>query len=399
MSLLEARRGLNDIEEYSVETVDANIIVNANETNYDVPVAIKAEILRRLNNLEFNRYPPIKAETLAKKIAEDYGVDESNVKIGNGSSELLQMACFAFGGSGRRIAFPSPSFSMYGVYTKLADSEAVPYPLDVNGYVDADLVIEFCKEKNPALLIVCNPNNPTGNYNPLAVMEKILANVSCPVIMDEAYMEFAKGDGIDPMDMRPLEKIRMVAGSTLALLNKYSNFAVFRTFSKAYGAAGLRCGYGIGSTFMMKILGKALLPYHVNALTLAAAEVLYDHKGTFKERIETTCHERDIMATELKDLGFQVWDTSTNFVLCRPNPRLMQKLATLSDEKHGRANNLEDLTKAGKYIFQALLKAKILVRDYTAHPALTGSLRISVGTPEENKEILRQIRNVCWEAN
>jgi histidinol-phosphate aminotransferase len=102
-------------------------------------------------------------------------------------------------------------------------------------------------------------------------MEQIIANVDCPVIMDEAYMEFAKGSGVDPQDLRPLNKLKQVAGSTLALTGKYSNFMVFRTFSKAYGLAGMRCGYAVGSAVLMRVLGKTLLPYHVNGYSLMAA--------------------------------------------------------------------------------------------------------------------------------
>ena len=138
-------------------------------------------------------------------------------------------------------------------------------PLTSEGFVDADAVIAFCAKEQPSLLIVCNPNNPTGNYNSLAAMEKIIANVACPVIMDEAYMEFADGKELPPNDMRPLNKIWLVAGSTLSLLGKYSNFMVFRTFSKAYGLAGMRCGYAVGALGLVRQLGKALLPYHVNA--------------------------------------------------------------------------------------------------------------------------------------
>ena len=243
MAGFNARTGLEELEEYAVEHVAADIIVNANESNYNLPRPIEQAVAAKLAGFPFNRYPPMQAETLRGLIAEDLALDADNIRIGNGSSELLQMACYAFGGNGRKIAFPYPSFSMYGVYTKLADSIAAPYPLTLAGYVDPDKVIEFCRAEQPALLIVCNPNNPTGNYNPLEVMEKILANVSCPVVMDEAYMEFAKGSGVDPQDLRPLNKLKLVAGSTLALTGKYSNFMCLRTFSKAYGLAGLRVGY------------------------------------------------------------------------------------------------------------------------------------------------------------
>ena len=232
MSEIAIRSSLAGLEEYEVETIEAKIIVNANESNYPVPASIQQEIEEKTKSFLFNRYPPIKCETLCSLIAETLGVDIDKVRVGNGSSELLQMACYAFGGAGKKIAVPYPSFSMYGVYAQMSDSEVLRYPLNVEGFLDAEAVIAFCKENQPDLLILNNPNNPTGNYNPLSVIEQIIANVECPIIVDEAYMEFARGEGVDPRDLRPLSQLKLVAGSALALLNKYHNFLVFRTFPK-----------------------------------------------------------------------------------------------------------------------------------------------------------------------
>ena len=191
---------------------------------------MRKKFTQRTARFPFNRYPPIKSENLCEVIAKELDVDIDCVKIGNGSSELLEKACYVFGGPGKKIAVPWPSFSMYGEYAAFSDSEEVRYPLTAEGFVDADSVISFCKEQQPSLLIVCNPNNPTGNYNSLAAMEKILANVDCPVILDEAYMEFADGKELAPNDLRPMHKLWLVAGSTLSLVGRYSNLMVFRTF-------------------------------------------------------------------------------------------------------------------------------------------------------------------------
>ena len=397
MTMIDARKGLENLEEYQVETVEADIIVNANENNYDMPEPLRDQIQAQTASFAYNRYPPMKAETLIRLIAADLDVDQGNVKIGNGSSELLQMACYAFGGSGRKIAVPYPSFSMYGVYAQMADSEMSPYPLDKNGFVDPEKVIAFCRQEKPSLLIVCNPNNPTGNYNSLESMEKIIAEAGCPVIMDEAYMEFAKGSGVNPQDMRPLDQLKKVSGSTLALLGKYSNFMVFRTFSKAYGLAGMRCGYAVGSPVLTHILGKVLLPYHVNGYTLMVAETVFKHRELYKERIETIISQRKLMCGELEAMGMKVWPTSTNFICCCPGEMLEAGLARCYNNKYGKNNIYSDLVKAGKYIFKALLEQRILVRDFTEHKALPGCLRISVGKPEENCVVIAKIKALCRE--
>jgi histidinol-phosphate aminotransferase len=394
MAGFNARTGLEELEEYAVEHVAADIIVNANESNYNLPRPIEQAVAAKLAGFPFNRYPP---ETLRGLIAEDLALDADNIRIGNGSSELLQMACYAFGGNGRKIAFPYPSFSMYGVYTKLADSIAAPYPLTLTGYVDPDKVIEFCRAEQPALLIVCNPNNPTGNYNPLEVMEKILANVSCPVVMDEAYMEFAKGSGVDPQDLRPLNKLKLVAGSTLALTGKYSNFMCLRTFSKAYGLAGLRVGYAVGSAGIMRVLGKTLLPYHVNAWSLAVAEEVYRQKDLYKEQLETIIEQRDLMREQLEQMGLKIWPSATNFLTCCPQGELTARLAAACEQQYGSQGEKTQQMLAGMYLYRKLLEKKILVRDYTSHPVLQGCLRITVGLPLENAEIISQLQRLCEE--
>lgn len=397
MSEITVRPSLSRMEEYAVETIDARIIINANESNYPLPEEVRQEIALKTAGFAFNRYPPIKCESLCRVIADDLGIDEEKVRIGNGSSELLQMACYAFGGHGKKIAVPYPSFSMYGVYARMSDSELLQYPLNVEGYLDAAAVIDFCRENHPDLLIVNNPNNPTGNYNPLPVIEQIIAQAGCPVIIDEAYMEFADGSGVDPQDLRPLHQLKLVAGSALALLNRYSNFLVFRTFSKAYGLAGMRAGYSVGSILMSRILGKALLPYHVNAYTLMAAECCYRHKALFREQIEEIRGQRDLMAAELKEMGMELWPTATNFICYRPADALQKALASAYDKKYG-AGNLSEAAKAGKYIFKSMLAEKILLRDFSEHPALQGCIRQTVGVPEENGIVISKIKQLCRES-
>ena len=386
MSAFKARKGLEEIEEYTVEHIEADIIVNANECNWGLPVAVQTEIAEAAKGFAFNRYPPMKAERLCRLIAADFGVPEANVQVGNGSSELLQMACYAFGGSGRKIAFPSPSFSMYGVYTKLSDSKSLPYSLNEDGYIDSEAVIAFCNREKPNLLIICNPNNPTGNYNSLWQIEKILANVDCPVIMDEAYMEFAGGYEAD------------FAGSTMTLLAKYDNFICLRTFSKAYGLASMRVGYAVGSREMMRILGKVLLPYHVNAFSLLTAEIVYKHKQLFVERTNQIIVEREKMRNSLTELGFRVWDSATNFLMFTALPEMADKLSLFGKNEALAAEEGTAKKLAGQTVFRFLANRKILARDFTRNPALEGGIRLTMGTPEENAIILETIKEVCKKA-
>ena len=381
MSEILARESLSRIEDYQVETVpDADIVVNANETNWDMTPEIRLELGARLAEHAFNRYPSMHGEDLCQSIADRLGFDPAQVAIGNGSSELLEKACYAFGGAGRKIASATPSFSMYQTYAILADSEPVLFPLTADGFVDPEGVIAFCREEKPALIIICNPNNPTGNFNPRAAMEKIIRNVECPVIMDEAYMEFAVEEG------------KMEELSTLDLVNEVDNLLVLKTFSKAYGLANLRIGYGVGSAAVMKVLKKVLLPYTVNGISILAAELLFSKPEVLRERVEAVVSGRRYLREQLEALGFRVLPSATNFLLALPAGKVLDKLA----DKAGAADlpGGEKAMAAGGFLFKELLARKVLVRNYSQNPRLPGGLRISVGTAAENPLIIEAIRDI-----
>ena len=381
MSNIKARDTLARIEDYQVETVpDADIIVNANETNWDMTPEMRLELNSRLAEHLFNRYPSMHGEDLCAAIAGELGFDPELVAIGNGSSELLEKACYAFGGPGRKIACPTPSFSMYQTYAILADSEPVLFPLTADGFVDPDGVIAFAKEQKPSLLVICNPNNPTGNYNSREGMEKIIRNVDCPVIMDEAYLEFAVEEG-DPRKL-----------STMDLVNEVDNLLVLRTFSKAYGLANLRIGYGIGSAAVMKVLKKVLLPYTVNGFSIMAAELLFSKPDVLKERVDMVVSGRRYLREHLEAMGFRVLPSATNFLLALPAGKVLDKLADGAGARD--LPSAEKAKAAGSYLFHELLKKRVLIRDFSQNSRLPGGLRISVGTAEENPRIIGAIKEI-----
>lgn len=386
MVRMNPRFSLNQIEEYKVETVpDADIIVNANETNWPLAKSIVKKLKDEIDNFAFNRYPPMQAESLCKALGEGMRVDPDTIILGNGSSELLEKACFAFGGQGKKIAYPYPSFSMYETYAQLADSIPTPYPLTEEGFVDPAKVIAFCRDEKPSLLIICNPNNPTGNYNSIEAMETILKNVECPVIMDEAYMEF-----VDPDD-------KFMKLSTLSLIGEYDNFICLRTFSKAYGLAGMRIGYGTGSPELISVMQKVLLPYHVNNLTLLLAEMTYKEPEVLKARVAMVVRERNKLVKALKGMGFKVFPTATNFIMFQPTEEMSHGFVK---EMLASGYTLEgsNTQMMGAMIFSQLLGAKILVRNFTKHPALPGAIRLSVGTEEENLKIIEALKEILGEA-
>jgi histidinol-phosphate aminotransferase len=389
----EFRKGFEKLEEYNVQQVDSDIIVNANECNYNVPEKIHEYVNEMIKDFSFNRYPPMESTVFCEAIAKGTGFNSNQVVFGNGSSELLQQACYIFGGPGKKIAYPSPSFSMYGVYTQLSDSIEAPYSLTCDGFIDADKLIAFCEVEKPSLLIICNPNNPTGNYNDLSVIEKILKNVKCPVITDEAYMEFAK-DCDDSPKLDSLSTKEENAKSSLVLYPKYNNFLCLRTFSKAYGLAGMRIGYGVGADEIIQGMKKVNLPYSINAVSLKVGEYVYKNKNLYNDRIKLFIVEREKMRKVLEAQGFSVYPSKTNFLLFKPKEKLIQSLASAFKQENPNFsdNSKTDLMLAGKQVFNGFLKQRILVRDFSMHPILQGCLRLSLGTVLENEIIAKAIK-------
>lgn len=376
MKNIRVRESIAKLETYHVENTDAEIVVNANESNLPLPQQVLQELEKQMQTFAFNRYPQIQAENLCVQLAKSFNLQAENVIIGNGSSELLRIVCQVFGGSDRKIMVPVPSFSMYGVYVQLSESEVYPYYLDDRGYIDKDALLKTAAEVKPDLLILCNPNNPTGNYNDLADIAAIVAAVDCPVVIDEAYIEFAGKN------------------SAVSLLQEYDNIICLRTFSKAYGLAGMRCGYGLGPKELIKALKKAMLPYGVNAYTLMTAEAVYSYRELYAARISETVTMREELAECLRQLGFNVYPSATNFVTFYADGSMAAKISEKYKKIYGK-DLQDDRMNSGKFIFEKLKEAGILVRDYSTNKNLRGCLRISIGLPQENQRIMDVMRKLC----
>ncbi|HWQ61971.1 MAG TPA: histidinol-phosphate transaminase, partial [Negativicutes bacterium] len=271
-----------------------------------------------------------------------------NVAVGNGSSEVLAALCRVFGGAGRKTVFPSPSFSMYPIYCRLADSQPVPVELDAGFVVDPQKVLAAARREQAGMILLCNPNNPTGGLMAPADVERIVAGADCPVVVDEAYGDFA-------------------GQTALGLLGKYPNLVIARTFSKAYGLASARVGYILAGREIIDLVAKVLLPYHVNAFSLAAAATVWELRAEFAPSVARTIAERTRLTAALKELpAVEVFPSAANFVLVRS----------------GRAKDLAGYLGA----------RGIGVRDFSASPALAGCLRVTVGTAAENDAFLVAVR-------
>jgi len=347
--VLQLRTGLETLKNYSIEEGDWAVKLDANECARNLPDSVRQLLSERLAVLPFNRYPEITQQGLRQQIAVSLGLEPENVSIGNGSSQLLQALCYIYGGPGRKLVFPNPSFSMYSIYCRLADSQPVPVELENDFSLPPEKVLAAAQREKASLIILCNPNNPTGTVMAVDAVEAVVAGADCPVVVDEAYVEFG-------------------GQSALGLLGKYPNMIVARTFSKAYGLASARVGYGLASREITAALAKVLLPFNINMLSLVAAATVFELRDEFAASITATVAERQRLAAALQGFsGFQVFPSQTNFLLVR--------------------------TTAAGDLAAGLAAAGICIRDFSKAPGLENCLRITVGTETENDAVLAVIRN------
>ena len=346
---MKYRKDLDKMPSYDGVERDYRIKVNANECNLNLPPLVEERVLSRLSRVAFNRYPNYEYDSLREQIARNFSVDVEQILLGSGSSEIIEKLFYAFGGStSSKIVYPQPSFSMYKIYAKAAEAQPVPFELNDKYDLKIDKYIDIIKKEEPALAVVCNPNNPTGNVLTVDQIEEIAKNIDCAFLVDEAYVEF-------------------YGKSSVNLVKKYPNLIVARTFSKAYGLAGVRVGYMIANKEVTKMIEKTYMPYHLNSLSLATADIVYQMRDEFVPRIQMMIAERKRMSEQLKTLkGVKVYPSNTNFVLIH-----YDKAVELNEY-------LESLN--------------IGVRSFGSAPRLENCLRISMGTREENDEWFATIK-------
>ena len=343
--MLKYRTGLKDMPSYDVVERDWKIKVNANECNMNLPPMVEDRLMGRLSRVAFNRYPNEEYDALREQIADNHKLEIENVLLGSGSSEIIEKLFYCFGGTkAKKIVYPEPSFSMYRIYTKAAQALGVPVSLEADYSLDVAKFVAAVNDHKASLAVICNPNNPTGTGYSVSDIEFIAQNIpsNCALLIDEAYMEF-------------------YGRTSVGLLKKYPNLIIARTVSKAYGLASARVGYMLASKDIVTMIEKSYMPYHMNVLSLATADIVYQMRHEYVPRIQMMIAERKRMSTELDKLpGVTVYPSETNFVLI----------------KYAKAKELNEY-----------LESKgIGVRCFCDAPGLKNCLRISMGLREENDQ-------------
>ncbi len=300
-----------------------------------------------------NRYPDPNAGRLRRALADRYEVPLFGIAVGNGSCEILLAAAVALLEPWNELVYAWPSFSMYPHLDGVTDAKAVPVPL-AEGYVhDLDGMLDAITDQT-RLLIVCNPNNPTGTFLASEAIAAFLEEVPerVLVILDEAYIEFQTVEDPD---------------TSIDLLRRFANLAILRTFSKAYGLAGLRVGYAIGPEQFAHAVNAVRQPFTVNHLAQVAATEALRHQDDVARRAEWNAVERLWMEEELTQLGLDAADSQANFCW-----------VSLGDHDEGE-------------VMAALARAGVAVRPGRGLGG-PGFLRVTYGTRAENERFVEALR-------
>lgn len=344
---------LANIVPYDPKYLPADEYLSANENPRNVPEALRQEISEEISTVALNRYPDPLGNELRDMIAQANGLTRDWVILGNGGDELLFNIALAWGGPGRTMLNVPPAFSVYEANAYLTGTDVVNVARTDTFDVDEDAVINRVSQGDIDYVILTSPNNPTGKVISEDFVERLLEATDALVMIDEAYSEFSRC-------------------TVLPLLKKHKNLVILRTFSKAYSLAGVRLGYIFAHPEVITEFIKVRQPYSVDAVSQAIACVVYRNRAVFEQEIDEIIAERDLLLERLRSLDrVEAFDSDANFVLVR--------------------------LEGADEIWQKLYDKGVLVRDFSHAPMLENCLRVSIGTPEENriffdtlKEILQQ---------
>ncbi len=322
---------------YETRTV-GRIMLNANELPYNLSESIMQEVKDALDDIAFNRYPDEKETELLETYGKHIGIDSACLLAGNGSDQMLGYLIGTFLGHDKTLFTNDPDFSMYDYYAASYETTVKKYKSDT---YSVDEFIAMAKQENADMILFSNPHNPTGRCLSIQEIEKIVNSFEIPVVVDEAYIEFADEQ------------------SAVTLIDTYENLFVTRTLSKAYGLAGLRVGFLIGNASRMKLLKENFVPYALNALSMRIACIVLQYAEAYEGVIEEIKKERERVYHVLEKIqGMQVLPSKTNFLYCQldDKERLLKKFA----------------------------ERGIVLRNYND----ASSFRITIGSKADNDEVI-----------
>jgi histidinol-phosphate aminotransferase len=351
---LRARTDLAGVKPYVSPQLSARVRLNTNESPYPPPPAVVEEIIETLGLAALNRYPDRDATLLHTALSGHTGWPQEGLWIANGSNEVFLHLFLAFGGPGRTSITFEPTYSLHTLIARIAGTRTITRRRTDGWAVDLEDARAVLEVEGPEIVVLCSPNNPTGGLEPLDAVRDLALRAPGLVVVDEAYGEFA-----DPSD------------GAIGLLSEYPNVVVVRTFSKAWGLAGVRLGYLMAAPEVVAEMATVRLPYHLSAPTQAFGLAALAHAPEAAEAARAVVRERERLVAELTGLGLKAWPSQANFVLF-------------------------EVGNAGA-VYRGLLERGVLVRSYEGRPGLARCLRVTAGLPEEIDEFLSALAEVLDE--
>lgn len=340
--MIELKKSVRNLKPYFVNQVPYKVKLDANETkNY----LLNQESL--LEKIEANIYPDSDAMILRQKLADYYGCKPNNIMVGNGSSDMINLVINGFCEIDDSVLSFTPSFSMYENYCVMAGAKLVKLESNEDFSVDINMLVDKSKEIKPKIVIICNPNNPTGYYlekkDIIGALDQMKDSI---IVLDEAYIDFGGESCVD-------------------LIDKYENLIVMRTLSKAFGLAALRVGCMIANETMINRLWAIKSPYNLNALSQYYGAMALDRPSEVSAFVEEIATQRELLADRLKVLDFEVYPSKANFLFV----------------KHNRQDLFELLSERG-----------ILIRKMPMNSI--SYYRISVGSEKENEILIKELEEI-----
>ncbi|APW39303.1 histidinol-phosphate transaminase [Rhodoferax koreense] len=350
------RQDIQSMHAYAVQHSAGLLKMDAMENPHRLPPALQAALGERLGRLALNRYPDARVDDLRAALAAHAGMPEGyGLMLGNGSDELISLLAMACDVPGATILAPVPGFVMYAMSAQLQGLGFVGVPLTADFALDEAAMLSAIEQHRPAITYLAYPNNPTANLFDAAVMARLIAAVGRQgglVVLDEAYQPFSSRSYIDVLRAEPAA---------------HRHVLLMRTMSK-FGLAGVRLGYMMGPKALIDEIDKVRPPYNISVLNYECGLFALEHAEVFAAQAQDLRTQRDRLLAALRELpGTRAWDSDANMVLLR----------------------VPDAAKT----FEGMRALGVLVKNVSKmHPLLANCLRLTVGTADENAQLLAALQ-------
>ena len=350
------RQDVQSMHAYAIQHSDGMVKLDAMENPFSLSPELQAELGKRLGALAINRYPGSHIDNLRNALSRYVDLPQGyGLMLGNGSDELISLLAMVCAVPGAKVLSPEPGFVMYAMSAKLQGLPFVGVPLTADFALDEHAMSAAIAQHEPAIVYIAYPNNPTANLWDTQVIRRLIGQVSAYgglVVMDEAYQPFSSLSWLDEIRRDPASN---------------SHVLLMRTLSK-FGLAGARLGYMLAPTALLNEVDKLRPPYNVSVLNAECALFALEHADVFAAQAKTVCDERSALTQALQAMpGVTPFPSDANMMLAR----------------------FEGEPDTASRVFESLKAQKVLVKNVSKmHPLLTNCLRLTIGTPKENQQLL-----------